>query len=159
MKYGRVKFYADENIEASIVEYIRIKGYRVEYANELSFAQRDDHFHLHEARRRKCVLLTHDDDFLDHRLFQFNAIKDTAIIVLRTRAEGGDHLQVGYMLVNLIDEIAASGRTNLQGMKIELKGPVITCHALVNGGVRTDREDMSKPTKERVLFQDLDQHQ
>ena len=154
MKYGKARFYADENIEAYLVAHIRKNGFKVEYANELGLSHRDDRFHLQEARRRKCILLTRDDDFLDHRQFPFSDLRDTAIVVLRTRTEESDNLKFGYMLVSLFDEIASSGKKNLHGLKIELKGPKIIFYANVDGKIKTDLVNISKPYKEKQLFQD-----
>ena len=39
---AKVKYYADENVEQYLVDYIRDQGYKVEYAQELGFASRDD---------------------------------------------------------------------------------------------------------------------
>jgi predicted nuclease of predicted toxin-antitoxin system len=82
MTSGKARFYADENVEAYLVKHIRNSGIRVEYANELGFNPRDDLFHLQEARRRKCILLTRDLDYLDHREFSFDLLKDTAVVIL-----------------------------------------------------------------------------
>ncbi len=118
MKFGKVRFYADENIEAYLVDHIRNSGYKVEYGNDLGFNPRDDQFHFQEARRRKCILLTRDDDFLDHKKFPFSNLKDTAIVVLRSEVRGRANLNFGYMLVSLFDDIAASGNKNLYGLKL-----------------------------------------
>ena len=154
MKFGKARFYADENIESYLVEHIRKNGFKVESANEIGFSPRDDQFHLQEARRRKCILLTRDDDFLDNKKFPFSNLKDTAVIVLRTETRSQANLNFGYMLVSLFDEIGASGNKNLYGLKVELKGPRIIFHANVDGKIKTDVIDISKNRYVKDLFQD-----
>ncbi len=50
---GKVKIYADENVEKFIVEYLRDERFSIDSALELGFASRDDEFHLQEAKKRK----------------------------------------------------------------------------------------------------------
>jgi len=147
---GRAAFYADENIDEAIIRFLRFKGYRVESAREHGLSGRDDHFHLHEAKRRKCVLLTSDEDLLDHRRFPFSELKTSSVVVLRTPKIGA---QFGFVLVALQEEVAASGFKNLCGLKIELVGPRIVFHANVQGCIRTDSIDISKPRLERILLE------
>jgi predicted nuclease of predicted toxin-antitoxin system len=153
MKFGKAKFYADENVEAYLVEHIRRNGFKVVCANELGFSPRDDGFHLQEARRRKYILLTKDNDFLDHRIFPFHELKDTAIVILRTENKGSHDWSFGYMLVSLFD-LAASGNKNLHGLKVELKGPKTLFYANVDGKIKSDEIDISRGGYEKDLFQD-----
>lgn len=154
MRLGKARFYADGNIEAYLVDHIRNSGYKVYYANELGFKPRDDRFHLQEARRRKCILLTRDGDFLDHRRYPFGDLKDTAIVILRSEDRGHADLDCGYMLVSLFDEIAASGNRNLYGLKIELQGSRIIFHANIYGEIKTDEVDISKKPYMKDLFEE-----
>jgi len=84
VKFGKTRFYADENVELDLVDYFQSRGYRVESAHKLGLLSRDDHFHLQEAKRRKVVLLTRDVDFLNHREFPFRDLKNAAIVIMRT---------------------------------------------------------------------------
>ncbi len=152
----KTKFYADENIEAHLIEHLRNQGLNIDSAVELGFQSRDDQFHLQEARRRKSVLLTRDVDFLDDRKFPYHILHDTAVVVLRTELGTGATLYFGYALVGVIDHIATSGRKNLAGLKLEIKGPRIILHAHVDGKVKRDEVDISKPIVERDLFQGLE---
>ena len=154
MKFGKVRFYADENIEDYLVDHIRDQGFHVEYARELGLCTRDDAFHLQEARRRKCILLTRDTDFLDHAKFPFHNLKDTAIVILRTEDKPEGKLNLGYMLVCLFEEIGASGNRNLYGLKIEIRGPRMILYARVDGRIKHDVVDISQPYEDRELFHD-----
>ncbi len=148
----RAKLYADENIETNLVRHLRSQGVAVDYAVELGFNPREDEFHFQEARRRKAILLTKDIDFLDNNRFPYRNMKDTAIVVLRTEKGYTATLDFGYALVALLDHIVASGTKNLTGLKMEIKGPKIVFHALVNGKVKRDEIDISKGFKDRMLF-------
>jgi len=151
---AKAKFYADENIEAYLVEHLRNQGMMVDYAVELGYKPRDDQFHLQEARRRKSILLTRDTDFLDNRKFPYYNLKYTAIVMIGTEMKTAYKLDIGYMLVALIDHIAASGLKNLKGLKIEIKGPRIIFHANVEGRKKRDEIDISQEIEERWLFKD-----
>jgi predicted nuclease of predicted toxin-antitoxin system len=153
MTSPRARFYADENIGRELVDYIRGQGFRVEYAPELGLSPRDDSFHLQEATRRKCILLSNDADFLDHRRFPFDRLKNTAIVVIRTEPKSEVPANYGYALLCLLKEVAPSGRRNLYGLKIEIRGPRMIFYAHVDGEIRQDEVDISKPMPERELFQ------
>ncbi len=150
----KTEFYADENIEAYLIQHLRNQGLNIDSAVELGFQSRDDQFHLQEARRRKSVVLTRDVDFLDDRRFPYHILHNTAVVVLRTELGPRATLDFGYALVGLLDHIATSGRKNLAGLKQEIKGPCMILHARVGGKVKQDEVDISKPLVERDLFQD-----
>lgn len=151
MKFGKVRFYADENIEQSFVNFIRKKGYHVESANELGLCSRDDEFHLQEAKRRGCILLTRDVDFLDHVRFPFNMLKNTGIVILRS--ENKKTIDLGFALICLTDEVGASGNKNTYGLKIEVKGPKMKFYAQINGIIKTDTVNiLKKEDVDRELF-------
>lgn len=153
MKYGKCKFYADENIEEYLIDYLRDRGYKVVSARELGFNGREDKFHLQQARKEKAVLLTKDDDYLDDSMFPYSQLKDTAIIVFSTKDSSGS-IDFGYALNNLLSEIGSSGNKNIYGLKLELKGPKIVFHARVRGRVRTDTVDFSVRSEPKNLFEE-----
>jgi predicted nuclease of predicted toxin-antitoxin system len=152
MSLGRVRFYADENIEQYLVDYIRDQGFHVDSAQELALSPRDDTFHLQEARRRKCVLLTKDTDFLNHSKFPFQNLKDTAIVILRTEDVPETKLNYGYMLICLLEEIGGSGNQNVLGLKVEIRGPRMILYARIDGKIKQDVVDVSQPREDRALF-------
>jgi len=57
-------------------------------------------------------------------------------------------------LVALLDHVVTSGRKNLAGLKMEIKGPRIVFHALSNGKVKHDEIDISEGFKDRMLFEE-----
>ena len=109
---------------------------------------------LQEARRRKCILITKDTDFLDHRKFPFHNLKDTGIVILRTEDKPHSELNFGYMLVCFFDEVCKSGNQNLFGLKIEIRGPKMTLYARIDGKIKHDTVDISERIEDRQLFQD-----
>jgi hypothetical protein len=152
LKFGRARFYADEHVEQELIDFIRVEGYRVFSAKELRLSPRDDRFHLQEARRRKCILLTRDQGFLNTRRFPFTNLTDTALVVLHTQARRSETNAFGYLLTNLLKEVADSGRQNVAGMKIEIKGPKMTLHARIRGRIRREIIDTSRPPSDVPLF-------
>lgn len=154
MRYGRARFYADENIEENLIAWLRSRKHRVLSARELGFGGRDDQFQLQEARRRKSILLTNDPDFLNHRRFPFHTLRQTGVVVLRTERKPDALAQYGFMLLALVHEVGASGNEGLRGLKVELRGPRIILYANLGGKIRTDEIDISSPRKTRYLLQD-----
>lgn len=150
---SKARIYADENIENYLIDHLRSQGVTVLSAQELGFVPRSDEFHLQEARRRKCILFSHDTDFLNNKRFPYQNHRDTAIVVFRTDLDNKEALNIGYALVALLDHIVSSGKHNLGGLKIEIRGPKIIFHGIHDGKVKKDEIDISKPIKERMLFE------
>jgi len=154
MTLQKARFYADENIEDYLIAYIRNQGYHVDSARELGFSSRDDLFQFQEAKRRKCLLITKDTDFLDHKRFPFHNLNNTAIVILRTEDKPHSQLNFGYMLVCFFDEVCKSGNQNLFGLKIEIRGPKMIFHARIRSKIKHDMVDISKGLENRPLFND-----
>jgi hypothetical protein len=152
MKFGKVKFYADSNVELPLVEFIRDEGFKVLYAPELGLGSRDDDFHLQEAQKRKCVLLTRDEDYLNNRKFPFSRLKETAIVVFCTRFEMSHIANFANAFNSLVREIGSSGNKNLYGAKIEIRGPKMVLQALVGGRILRGEVDTSKGEAKGELF-------
>lgn len=144
----RTKFYADENVEQALVDYLRDNGFHVDFAIELGLTPRDDQFHLQEARRRKAVLLTRDTDFLDNTKFSFDHLKGSAVVVLSTPDTSPEF---GWALLNILHDIAKSGTRNLAGLKIEISGRFTKVQARIKGRIVNDVVDFSK-NDDRELF-------
>lgn len=66
---GEAKFYADHNLDESIVLVLKHLGYDVETAREIAAEEQPDQFHFKHAFQTKRILLTQDKDFLDNDLF------------------------------------------------------------------------------------------
>ena len=66
---GKAKFYADHNIDKSIVHVLRQWKYDVEVAAEIGAERQPDEFHYRRASKSKRVLLTQYKDYLDNRRF------------------------------------------------------------------------------------------
>ena len=62
---GRVRFYADHNVDGAIVEMLRFIKYDVETARDIGAERQPDDFHFKRAYNSKRVILTHDSDYLD----------------------------------------------------------------------------------------------
>ena len=150
MTRPRTRFYADENVEEDLVKFLRAKGFHVDHAVELGFSSRDDAFHLQEARRRRGVLLSKDRHYLDHRRFPFQELKGTAIIVIKMGYSGDSTINLGHMLVTLVELVGQSGKKNIQGLKMEINGPTTTLFARVDG--RIVRSVVKVGDQDRELF-------
>jgi len=151
---GRTRFYADENVDEAVIRWLRAQKYHVESARELGYSKRDDEFHLQEAARRGCILLSNDVDYLDDRRFPFHRLTGTGVVVMHTSDRPAGRLQYGFMLVALEREIGKSGTANLLGLKVELRGPRVVLRARVGGRIRSDEFDVSQPIQDRELFSD-----
>jgi predicted nuclease of predicted toxin-antitoxin system len=77
-----VRIYANENIEAEVVGFLRRQGHDVRYAAEIQPRESDD-FVLAFAVSEKRVLLTCDKDFGE--LCFRRALPSSGVILLRSR--------------------------------------------------------------------------
>ncbi len=66
---GEVSFYADHNVDASIVYVLEHHRYDVESAADVQGQRQPDEFHFRRAFKSKRVLLTQDKDYLDNSRF------------------------------------------------------------------------------------------
>ncbi len=64
-RLGKVKLYADENINEGLVNYLKEHQANIISATELGYAGRSDDFQFRQAYKLKRFLLTCDRDFLD----------------------------------------------------------------------------------------------
>ena len=78
-----MKIYADENIEASIIDGLRRRKIAVHSAVELGYRGKSDEFHLARAAELEAVILTHDVDFL--KIASRQDIKHRGIIFSHAR--------------------------------------------------------------------------
>jgi hypothetical protein len=114
---GRVKFYADENIDIGLIQYLRkVHKVNITSALEMGFHSREDHFHFQEAKRQKRFLLTCDKDFLNHSRFPFNQMLGAVILDVPSGFPG-----LGWMSWWLEEHIVPSGK--------EIRGTKIVLHA------------------------------
>jgi len=94
---GRIKFYADENVDADFIQFLRVKHkINITTAVEMGFSGRGDSFHFQEAKRQKRFLLTCDKDFLNHKEFPFNQMLGVVILDIPQEPPG-----IGWMVVAL----------------------------------------------------------
>jgi len=71
MKGYKWRIYADNNIESEIVAFLRQSKMDVVYVAEdpKLKKEKDDRFHFNRARKLKCILLTHDEDFWNDKKY------------------------------------------------------------------------------------------
>jgi len=82
--FGKVRFYADQNLDASIVEVLRHYGHDVITAQEKGHHQQPDDYHYRWAHKAKRVLLTHDKDYLDHDRFPLSQTRGVIVFNVDT---------------------------------------------------------------------------
>lgn len=66
---GKAKFLIDENLGAEVTRLLRDEGWNATDIFELNMTGQPDENVFAAARKHDRILLTHDDDFLDDRLF------------------------------------------------------------------------------------------
>jgi hypothetical protein len=126
---GRVKFYADENIDIALVRHLRTKiKVNITSALELGFGGRGDSFHFQEAKRSKRFLLTCDKDFLNNIKFPLNHCFGVVILDIPQRFPG-----VGWMVVWLKEYIIGSSK-QIYGTKIVLHEKTMDVHYIDETG-------------------------
>ena len=79
------RFYADNNIERSLVEHLRGSGFDVLWIaeNPTLRRQQEDRFHYQQASEMKRYLLTRDLDFWDDRRFPLKQSPGILIITAK----------------------------------------------------------------------------
>ena len=93
-KSRKTRFVTDENIEPWALYVMRYKKFDVIDCNAAKIRHRDDRTVFRSAWRLKRVLVTHDHDFLDDRLFPFSGC--SGLLVLPTY--GRVSLEFGNLL-------------------------------------------------------------
>ena len=102
---GRVKLYADENVDPYLIDFLRDAKVNVQSAVKLGFSGRGDRFHFAEAKRRGRSLLTHDREYLDHSKFPFNQMRGVVILGAQP-----DHESMRWLVQWLIGDVVPSGK-------------------------------------------------
>ncbi len=82
-----MRFYADADVPAQVVAYLRQRGHKCITAAEMGFERRDDAFHYAYAKRQRRILLTLDKDFLNLRKYPLQ--RHPGIIVVEPGVLGG----------------------------------------------------------------------
>jgi Domain of unknown function (DUF5615) len=59
-----IQFYLDEHIPKAVADGLRRRGIAVTRAQEVGLRRASDEEHLEFAKRKSCVLVTKDSDFL-----------------------------------------------------------------------------------------------
>ncbi len=78
------KFYADHDLDDTIVQVLRRLKYEVETARDISAQDQSDEFHYKRAFKTKRVLLTHDKDYLDNERFPLSQTNGIIIFNIDT---------------------------------------------------------------------------
>ena len=97
---GKVRFYADHNVDYAFVEALRIKKYDVETARDIGAERQPDEFHFRRAFKSKRVLLTLDRDFLDNDRFPLSQTR--GVIVLNVDTSNIPQLARAFEVVDVI---------------------------------------------------------
>lgn len=81
---GLASFYADHNVDESIVFVLDHLGYDVETAREVGADRQPDEFHFKRAFQQKRILLTQDKDYLDNELFPLSQTRGVFVFDIDT---------------------------------------------------------------------------
>ena len=85
---GQAHFYADHNIDQSIVYVLRHEGFDIETAADIQAEQQPDEFQYRYAFKSKRVLLTHDKDFLDNERYLLSQTCGVVVFNIETNDSG-----------------------------------------------------------------------
>jgi predicted nuclease of predicted toxin-antitoxin system len=81
---GETNFYADHDLDDTIVQVLRRLKYEVETARDIGAQNQPDEFHYKRAFKTKRVLLTHDKDYLDNERFPLSQTNGVIIFNIDT---------------------------------------------------------------------------
>jgi predicted nuclease of predicted toxin-antitoxin system len=82
----RARFLVDESLGVEVANVLRGAGWNAVFASDLGLLGRSDEDVFAAARREDRILLTHDRDFLNDRVFRPDL--NPGLVVLRPGAEG-----------------------------------------------------------------------
>lgn len=126
---GRIKLYADENVDMALIKYLRSAHMvKITTAVEMGFHRRDDKFHFQQAKKQGRFLLTCDKDFLNHSKFPFNQMVGVVILNVPPAFPG-----LGWMSVLLEEHIVPSGK-EIHGTKIVLRAGICEIYSVDESG-------------------------
>jgi hypothetical protein len=115
-----IKFYADRNVPALVIDQLRQVGLSVSSAPD-SDDILDEHHLLEKAKRRKAILLTTNINFLDIKTITLKDLIEGACIVVLRMDQYNDRTNYGSILWNLIEQIDDLRRhKGLRNVKINL---------------------------------------
>ncbi len=97
---GKVRCYADHNVDYSIIEALRMKKYDVESAKDIRADNQPDNFHFRRAFQTKRVLITLDKDFLNNDKFPLHQTR--GIIILNVDTSNIAHLARAVEIIYVI---------------------------------------------------------
>ncbi len=82
----KAKLLADHNLPAEVVRYLRSRGAKVITAAEIGVDDQGDDRLVKEARRRQCIIVTQDRDFLDDHRHPLMRLPGTVVLDLGNRS-------------------------------------------------------------------------
>jgi predicted nuclease of predicted toxin-antitoxin system len=97
----RAKFLVDESLGVDVGKVLRARGWNAVYASDLKLLGRSDEDVFAAAYREDRILLTHDRDFLNDRVFRLDV--NPGLVIL-PGAEGQD-AALGRALGDLMDVV------------------------------------------------------
>ena len=109
----RSRFLVDESLGIAVAKVLRARGWNAVYAADLKLLGRSDEDVFAAAYREDRILLTHDRDFLNDRVFRLQV--NPGVVVL-PGAEGQD-AALGRALGDLVD-VVGPYRETFRGAKI-----------------------------------------
>jgi predicted nuclease of predicted toxin-antitoxin system len=86
---GRARFIVDERAGVEVAKILQRYGYNAKFVGELDLCGHSDEDVFAAAWKDKCILVTHDADFLDNR--RFPSYRNPGIIVIRPGSSGRDN--------------------------------------------------------------------
>jgi hypothetical protein len=109
---SKARFHLDEGMDPEIASVLKNRGFNVKTARELGLTGHPDDDHFATAYRKKSILLTHDEDFLDDR--KFPPHRSPGVVVL---PQGVDAIIPGIWLVLTV---IAPNRKIWKGTKVKI---------------------------------------
>ena len=110
---GKAKFYADHNLDESVVHVLQRLKYDVETARDVGAEAQPDTFHYKRGFRNRRVLVTHDKDYLDNS--QFPLSQTAGVVILDVDTTKTEQLA---RAPEVVDTILGGLAPVLMGMKV-----------------------------------------
>jgi predicted nuclease of predicted toxin-antitoxin system len=105
----RTRFLVDESVDGEVAEYLRSKKYNARHVREIGLGGRSDEDVLAYAWKHSRMLVTHDTDFLNERIYP--EYKNPGVLIIP--GGSGDYMTMARALGRAIALVGRSPEPGL----------------------------------------------
>ena len=146
-----IKFYPDKSVPEAIIQDLNQLHFPILSNNSSTLQTYDEHYYLHESKRRNAILLTTNERYLDWAVISMEDMNRACVVVLKTDDHEGDVNLYGSILYNLIKQIEFIRKNRLRKLKIEI-GKALKLYYPAHGLKWKEEFDISSGANGKYVF-------